>query len=823
MSYQNFADYVASFGEYAPRLAMTIRRGLRIERISYGQLQELIYRSANFLLTKDIGPGDRVMIIADNSPEWVEVLLATQLIGAILVPIDATSTLDAALNFVAETKPKFTFRSRYLLPELESHITTLVIEDLGLAIANYAAILPELVPLGELDAVVVFTSGTTAAPKGVILTQSNLLANVMGMQSALEISPDWRLLSVLPLSHTYELTGGCLAPLSRGSALFYLEHVTPRTIAKAMVDYHITTLIAIPELLVIMLDTITRNAEQEGKARTLRQAIRIAALLPFSMRRMLFHSVHSRLGHKLDLVVTGGAPIPIEVATAWEMMGVRVIQGYGLTETSPILTVNRLDARRLDTPGRPLDNVELRIGVDEEIQARGPSIFKGYWYKPEATQAAFTDDDWFKTGDVGSIDDGWLKIQGGLKFAIVLASGLKVFPEDIELVASRNPIFKEICAVGVKSDAGEEVQVVVVSSANDRKVDKAVGALNVQLASFQHIAAWRRWPDASFPRTRLMKIDRKVVWEWANSADDAWAKPGNVTPDAKDPIAEILRLVVGDADLEISDSQTLADLGLDSLRRMTAVALIRDRLRAAIGEEDVNQFTTFAQLRTLAAQAGATEHIETIPTWQFHPWIRRLGYFLRETVIAPLVEIWVHLKIEGQDRLDGLNSPAIFIFNHTDDFDGPVIYQALPPEIRRRLAVAVADDVLHDHKVLSFVARLCYAGFNMRRKEPFIPSLEYIGELVDKGWNIVLAPEGRISKTGKIQPFKDGVGLLAVSLAIPVVPIKTVGLTGTVPLHAKWPRRHSQVTVRIGEPIVFAREISPEEATTRLHDIVEKL
>jgi long-chain acyl-CoA synthetase len=193
--------------------------------------------------------------------------------------------------------------------------------------------------------------------------------------------------------------------------------------------------------------------------------------------------------------------------------------------------------------------------------------------------------------------------------------------------------------------------------------------------------------------------------------------------------------------------------------------------------------------------------------------VRVVGNALRDHVIYSLVRRWVRLDVVGADRLVGLKTPAIFIFNHSDDFDGPVIYQAVPRELRRRLAVATGADVMRAHRLLAFIVR----------SEPYVPSLQYVGEMVDKGWNVLIAPEGHLSTDAQLQPFKSGIGLLAVNLGVPVVPLKTFGLAGTVPLHAKWPKKRSRVTVRIGAPLRFGPVLDYEDVTETLRRAMETL
>jgi long-chain acyl-CoA synthetase len=822
MTGRHFGDLVATFDNHDDKLATTIRRFLKIERLRYRDLRKLTNQTANYLLAREVALGDRIMVVANNSPEWVELFLASQLIGAILVPTDVRASPATTLKFIEQTEPKLIFRNKHLHPELDQLSTVEFLDGLDEQVSRYPDTAPGIELHGDYSAVIVFTSGTTADPKGVVLTQRNLLANAEAALRVVDVSPDWRFLSVLPLSHMYELTGGTLCPLLSGASIFYIPSTSPHTIGRALRDYHITTMLAIPQFLILMLERIRQAAAAEGKANTLARALKLAAALPFPLRRLLFRDVHAQLGGRLTLVVTGGAPIPVEVGTAWERMGVRILEGYGLTETGPILTMNPLHGGRIGSAGRALDRVHLRIAEDGEVQAKGDSVFRGYWRNPIASREAFTKDGWFKTGDAGSLQHGWLHIQGRLKFVIVLSSGLKVFPEDIEPVAAKVFGSQAVCVVGVKRPGGEEVAAVVISDRPDDDINQAIAEINIQLESFQHIGTWRRWPEGRFPLTRLLKIDRRKVQDWANeTSHEAQA----LQPDepSEDEIVSLVRRGLDEPRREVKDSDRLADIGLDSLRRLTVVALIEDELGVAIPEGNVTQTTTVADLRKLVAAGGPAERLTPRPSWPFWPPVRLLGDLTRDVVIGGIVGIWVRASVQGQQNLHGVNGPALYIFNHSDDFDGPVIYRALPHRIRKRLTVAAADDVLRDHWILAFIIRFCFAGFSLARTEPYMPSLEYAATLVDQGWSIVMAPEGRLSTDGLLQPFKSGIGLLAVNLDVPVVPLKTVGLFGTVPLHAKWPKRHSVVTVRIGQPVTFDSHRDYDEVTLQLHQIMEDL
>ena len=275
--------------------------------------------------------------------------------------------------------------------------------------------------------------------------------------------------------------------------------------------------------------------------------------------------------------------------------------------------------------------------------------------------------------------------------------------------------------------------------------------------------------------------------------------------------------------VKIDDNDRLSDVGLDSLRRLAVVSAIEEQLGIYIAESEINQTTTLKALRRMVAQGSHVEVADRRPVWQYQKTIRWIGSILRETVVRGLLRLCLKIEVEGQQNLKNLKQPAIFIFNHVDGFDGPVVYQALPRTIRNKLAVAAADDVLRQHKLLTLAARLGYAGYNLNRENAILASLEYTTVLMDRGWNIAMAPEGHISRNGKLQPFKLGIGLLAVETGALIVPVKTFGLAGTMPLNKNWPQHFSHVKVKIGEPVVIAKNTSYQKATKQLYRLMKKL
>jgi long-chain acyl-CoA synthetase len=396
-------------------------------------------------------------------------------------------------------------------------------------------------------------------------------------------------------------------------------------------------------------------------------------------------------------------------------------------------------------------------------------------------------------------------------------------PEDIEVVAERHPQFTALCLVGIKRNDGEEVQAVIISDKSDHEIKVAIDDLNSKLESFQHISDWVRWPESDFPRTRLLKVDRRRVQDWANAhAHDKEQKPTHTQKEA-DQLTHIIRLGINKPTLHIREDDRLSDLGLDSLRRLTVVSLIEEQLGINVTESAITQHTTVAELRHLVERGTPVAPSPVWAKWTYWRWVRVVGGVLRETLLRGIVRIWVSQRTDGAEHAKNLSIPALYIFNHVDNLDGPVVYAALPWNIRKHLAVATADDVMREHKVLAFVQRLCFAAFNFARTEPIMPSMEYAAHLADQGWNIALAPEGRISTNGELQEFKSGIGLLAVELDMPVVVVKTIGLAGTVPVHTYWPKKRSKVIVRISEPVYFDSEVSYDRATAWLQKRMEEL
>ncbi|HEV7809675.1 MAG TPA: AMP-binding protein [Candidatus Limnocylindrales bacterium] len=529
-----------AFGRYADRPAVGLwhEQGTRTTW-TYRELDRRSRFAAWRLRHQlDLQPGDRVLTWSPSGPELPAVYLGAMRAGLILVPLDLRMSADAIHGIVNRAEPK-----RLLIgtgqdaPDRSgvglAVFPTTTIETLTAepdrsndpteeAIEREVASWPRPEPGDVWD--LIFTSGTTGTPKGVMIAHDNLLATMAAINGV--IPPlEHRIVSVLPLSHLFEQAIGLIYALSVGADILYVRSRNPRVLFAALQAHRVTSMIVVPQILDLFWSAIEREADRSGRRTLFDRLRRIARRLPYPARRLIFRSVHGRLGGSLRLFVSSGAFLPPALQQAWEDLGVVVIQGYGSTENGFGACTSRED-HGLGTVGRPMPPVRLRIADDGEVLFAGPTLFKGYWHDPEATARAIDADGWYHTGDIGHLDpDGRLILSGRTKDRIVLPNGFKVYPEDIEN-ALRVAGIRD--AIALETEAGRIETVVLlrgagVDTADAAKpiVDAAVRAANSQLGPQQRIAGWRLWPEDDFPRTHTLKIRRDPVRAWARREEPA--------------------------------------------------------------------------------------------------------------------------------------------------------------------------------------------------------------------------------------------------------------------------------------------------------------
>ena len=811
--------------KYGSRDALLFKPAFRYLRWTYSRLWDESGQVATLLQRRGLTKGDQVILWGPNSPHWVLIFFGCLRAGVIVVPLDLRSAPDYVARVVSRTEPKLAFTSRFTPKgEADLGVPEVAFEELEGAIAGLPE--PEEVDIQRDDlAEIMFTSGTTGDPKGVMLTHRNLTANIEGISQYIFCDPSSRLLSILPLSHMYEQMGGLFVTLYYGASVTYPTSRQPTVLARTMRERKITIMLLVPQGLELLMNGIEREVARQGREALWNRLLKIAERLPFRLRRRLFRRVHKQFGGKLDFIVSGGAALDPDLGRKWELLGVKIVQGYGATEASPVISNHTIEGRRHDSTGRPLPNVEVRISDAGEILVRGENVTPGYWRAPEETAKAF-DGDWYKTGDLGYFDDeGFLHIQGRMKDMIVLPSGQNVFPEDVQAVLTKHPRVKDATVVGLTRGSSVEVHAALILD-DAGAAQEAVAWTNGQLAEQQRIRGFTIWSDEDFPRTHTLKVKKQIVIDTIlgkiqpepPAAAPAGGRPAGGGRSLLHIIAEVSKRDVEDIEGEAALGD---DLELDSLGRVELLSAVEAELGVYMDEGQVGPETTVRQLVDLVEEGSKNPPRLSFPRWGMRWWCRMTRGALQRGVVFPFVALPYGLKVTGRERLEGITGPVLFASNHNLGLDNPLIIKAVPIEWRRRMAIAGAAN-LWRNPVWWIMNPLLGNGFPLAKEGSVRPSLENMGKIMDDGWSVLIYPEGELTVGGPIKPFMNGTGLVAVEGRIPVVPLRLhIHRLGT-PTRFPFLRRGS-VEVSFGEPLSFPPGTDYQDATAAIENAVKSL
>lgn len=812
-SAQAFSDYPA----------LTMRMGYRTTTLTYREVYQRAQKIAVFLQQHGLKKGDYIVLLAPNSPYWVCLFWACMLTGIVIVPVTMQSTLDMVKRFAQHTEAKLFIKHRFCHFDI-SGLTTYNIELIDELIDSCDLALLQR-PILEPDDVmqILYTSGTTGDPKGTMLSHKNIASNVA---STINLFPmkgtNERLLSILPLSHIYEQTFGLLVPFSLGAHIIYMH--SPAAIRDLLQQYRVTKMLAVPEFLKLFMSKIEAGAEEKGRMKMLERMRKLTCYLKFFwMRRVLFRSVLKQFGGKLDMIASGGAPLDPLLEGKWEDFGVLVLQGYGLTETSPLVTTNTPYAKRLGSVGKVVPGVNVKLADDGEILVKGPSVFTGYFKVPEKTKEAFTDDGWFKTGDIGFFDaDGFMFLKGRKKYMILGPGGQNVYPDDIEQELNEMPGVKDACVIGLE-EAGGHVQIHAALLLHEGAGDpaKIIATVNERLASYQRIHGWTVWPDADFPRSATRKVKKHEVTKIIQDQRSVHIKSNGLV---KTQLMKLLAHLSG-KDLEdiIPETNIIQDLSLDSLALVEMVMRIEEIYAVTIDETKISAQTTVTDVEVLIKQAGVKTKPVQPKRWLRSWWIKPIR-FLGQHLLFLVTHLWVRYEIKGLENLQDLKQPVVFMPNHTSYFDAIAFAKALPAPFRKNISFAAARDVLFEEfKSFALVAEVLFNAFSFPRKEQenIKQGLDMMGRLLDDGCNVVMFPEGHISRTGELQEFKKGAGLVAVEMGVPVVPVFIQGANDIFPYGVLKPRKYGTIMITFGKPIKVSKAMNYDEATVLIHDIFQ--
>jgi long-chain acyl-CoA synthetase len=807
-----FHDLARARGEF-----LVYDDGFRTRAYTYEQVGRAARGFAARLYEIGLHKGDKVIVWSENRPEWIVAFWGCVLGGVVVVPIDYRASSDflarvgrivsARLVLIGEDVPP-------LSPQIDAPVWKL--QDLEWNDGTPPPIAIERDDVAEI----IFTSGATAEPKGVVITHRNVLANTVPIEREILKYRKWgrpffplRFLNLLPLSHMFGQAMATFVPPMLPGVVVFIRGYNPADIVAQIKRRRVSVLVSVPKILDVLRGHITAatRASHDTVARAEAGAFQ-ASGDHVARRWWRYRRVHGLFGLKFWAFVVGAAPLEPDLEAFWKELGFAVIQGYGLTETAPIVSLNHPFSTKKGSVGKPIAGVEVKIADDGEILVRGENVTRGY-YKADTETARAFQDGWFHTGDVGEVGaDRQIYIRGRKKEMIVTPEGLNVFPEDVERVVNQIAGVHDSAVVGVRIGSGERVHAVLVLDPG-ASADEVVRQANSHLDDHQKIRRALLWPQSELPRTEgTRKLQRAAVRDWVTSG-----APPPATSAGTDRLGQLIARYAGRTD--VSALTTIEELGFSSLDRVELMVALEDAFQTRIDETAFAEARNLGELRSLVDRSSTTgtapaEPVD-FPAWN-RSWpartIRRLSL---PTWILPLSRAFAWLHVDGREHLDSIEGPVMFAANHQSHMDAPVILAALPARFRYRIAIAMAKEFFQPHfhpaqhgriawstnSLNYYLATLFFNAFPLPQREAGArQTLRYIGEVLADGFSILIFPEGRRSEKGEIDRFRPGIGMIGSRLRVPIIPVRLKGLENVLP-PSRWVARPGRVRVAFGAPL----------------------
>ena len=787
--------------------------GFRARSHSYVEVGHAARGFASRLVDAGVRKGDKVVFWSENRPEWIVAFWGCLLGGVIVVPIDYRASPEFLARITARVAARLVLVGEDVPP---------VPQSLGGPVWRLHELewrdgAPPAVAIDRDDvAEIIFTSGATGEPKGVVITHRNVLANIVPVEREIRKYRAWarpvfplRFLNLLPLSHMFGQAMATFIPPMLPGVVVFMRGYNPADIITLIKRRRVSVVVSVPKI----LDVLRAHAQRASPDASLAPKKQ-----PWPSRWWRYRQLHRLFGPKFWAFVVGAAPLDAELEQFWSARGFAVIQGYGLTETAPIVSVTHPFHIQAGSVGKAIAGVDVKIAPDGEILVRGENVTGGY-FEAEAETAQAFEGGWFHTGDIGEIGpDGRLFIRGRKKEVIVTPEGLKVFPDDVERIVNQMPGVRDSAAVGVTTGteaAGERLHVVLLLDPGIDP-DAIVRDANARLESHQKIRRALVWPRAELPRTEgTGKLKRGAIREWVR---------GGAAPAAAAPTADKLAALVAKyaARGDLSATTTIDELGLSSLERVELMVAIEDAFQTRLDEKAFSGAHDVGQLRALVEEASTGE-AEPLAALEFPAWNRSLAARMVRRValpgfVLPLARLFAWVHVDGRQHLEGIEGPVIFASNHQSYMDTPVIMAALPRRWRYRLAPAMSKEFFTAHffpeghglmlrtatSTAYYLAALLFNAFPLPQREAGArQTLRYMGELAEDGFSVLIFPEGHHTDTGEIERFRAGIGMIASRLDVPVVPVRLEGVDRV--LHRTWHMaRPGHVRVTFGPPMRLA-------------------
>jgi len=848
----NLATLVEDFRRHGNATAIVTYRGNRRISNSYSEIASLAERFAHELKRREIAAGERVLLLGQNSAEWIGAFFGCVLRGVLVVPLDASGSVEFAKRVLDETSPRLVVGDRSLIAGLPDPFLTLAFEDFdNLRTEERTEAAKSSINL-DTPLQILFTSGTTSEPKGVVHTHRNVLASVAPIEREMQkylryerfVHP-LRFLHTLPLSHVFGQFMGLWLPVLLGAEVHFESRLQAQRLIEIIGRERISVLAAVPRVLdllrshLLSIDPGLNGEIQKAQGESVWR------------RWWRFRNVHRLFGIKFWAFVCGGASLPADLESFWNTLGFALIQGYGMTETTALITLNHPFKIGKGTIGKPLPGRELRINDDGEILVRGDMVSTSTWQQGKMKQAS---DTWLATGDlVRSDDQGQLQFLGRKSQVIVTSSGLNIHPEDVEAVLDQQIGVRASAVVSVMMPGGTEAMAILLFRGTEAEAAQAVRETNAALAEYQRIRYWRVWSELDFPRTSTGKIQRGKIAQWANTHV---LSEQSVTSENGDALVELISHIARSKPTNVSEDARLdEDFHLDSLGRVQLQSELEQRLGAELDEATLARIATLGELRQQLGLLGHTadtsdQHISTpavpihqetqdktmYPRWPWSRPMQLIRVLFIECVIRPLVWILGTPRIEYNGDITWPQKPVLIIANHVTAYDGALVLYALPGKMRRHVAIAMAANILDDFRrargqgswFLNALAPAAYwlttALFNvfpLPRTAGFRDSFAHMGKALDRGYNILIFPEGHRT-SGELQRFRSGIGLLVQESNAEVLPVALQGLGALKQSGQRW-FRSGKLSIRVGQLMQIDTHLPAEEITTALENTLRKM
>jgi long-chain acyl-CoA synthetase len=868
MPRKNLLSLFDDFARFGGDVAVVQKRGYRQEAWTYRKLAGSAAACALELKDRGIRTADRVLLWGPNNAEWTVAFWGCLLRGAVAVPMDDGATHEFAARVARDASVKLIIAAREK-PTLDPAIPILALEDLHdsdrrprvhISVSHpgqptlpiYQTLADEPIAREHI-AQILFTSGTTGEPRGVVLTHGNFLANLEPLEQGIDAYRKYerwlhplRFVTLVPLSHVFGQFLALFVPPLVGAAVIFEPSANPSEIIRTVKRERATALVAVPRMLDVLQAGIEREFESRGKISGFKRKFANAQGKKFLRRAWMFRQIHRRFGWKFWAFISGGAALSNETEDFFKRLGYAVVQGYGMTETASLISLNHPFRATEGSVGKILPGREFKLADDGEILVRGENVSGGYWEQGAVRPA--DQQGWLRTGDLGELDaEGNLRFLGRKKNVIVTPAGLNIHPEDLEAALRKQPGVRDCVVIPFEQAGNAEPCAVLLPASFDNQSSHsvlralnscadAVSLANSSLAEYQRIRTWLAWPEPDFPRTSTGKPRLSVIAARAMQILNG-GPSGEASNSALSPLDSLLS--------KFTQSSTASDnlekeLNLSSLDRVELMSALEEKFHVELSETAFAEAKTVAEVERLIRQPAAHRAEYIYPRWTQRAPVRWLRLAVYYGLVWPATQILGHPKIVGREHLLDLRGPLLVVSNHvTRRADIGLVLAALPLRFRHRLAIAMGGESLQRmrrpprewffakrwaYQLGYWLVTMLFNVFPLPQLTGFRESFRFAGESVDRGYSVLVFPEGEVnnSEGGRMAAFQSGIGLLAENLGIPIVPMRLDGVWQMKREHRRLARIR-EITVRIGAPVTFPSDKPPDEIARRLESLVQSL